>query len=53
MSKQECKVRPAMININSNKPSFYKPSVVIILIVHMVNYAFLMLWKKWMLNYLN
>ena len=29
MSKQECKVRPAIININSNKPSFYLDSIII------------------------
>ena len=27
MNKQECKVRPEMRNINSNKPSFYPYSV--------------------------
>ena len=27
MNNQECKVRPEMININSNKPSFYPCSV--------------------------
>ena len=27
MSNQECKIRPEIININSNKPSFYPYSV--------------------------
>ena len=27
MNNQECKIRPKMININSNKPSFYPYSI--------------------------
>ena len=27
MNNQECKIRPKMININSNKPSFYPHSI--------------------------
>ena len=30
MSNQECKVRPELININSNEPTFYPYSVKII-----------------------
>ena len=30
MSNQECKVRPELININSNEPTFYPYSVRII-----------------------
>ena len=56
MNNQECKVRPEIININSNEPSFYPYSVkisqcigncnnVIISMIHMQNYVFLMLLK--------
>ena len=53
MSNQECKIRPEIININSNKPSFYPYSikvnkcstVVIILMIHIQNYVFL-IWLK-------
>ena len=52
ISNQECKVRPVIMNISSDDLSF-KPytilvntvPVVITLIVHMLNYAFLMLLK--------
>ena len=51
MKNQECKVRPEIINVNSNKPVFYPFSiktsklvvVVIILMIHMQKYVFLML----------
>ena len=29
MSNQECKIRPAIININSNEPSFYPYSILV------------------------
>ena len=55
MNYQECKIRPEIININSNQPLFYpysillnKPNavvVVIILIIHLQSYVFLMLLK--------
>ena len=53
MRNQECKTRPEITNINSNKPAFYPYSilvnkcsvVVIILIIHMQNHVFLMLLK--------
>ena len=50
MIDQECKVRPAMINIISNEPLFYRCSILvkknavvtaIILIICMLNYVFL------------
>ena len=53
MNNQECKVKPEIININSNESLFYPCSikvknavtVVIILMTHIQNYAFLMLLK--------
>ena len=53
MNNQECKIRPAIMDINSNGPLFYHYSVlvnnavavVMILIIHMLNYVFLMLLK--------
>ena len=52
ISNQECKVRPVILNINSDELSFNPYTilvnavpVVITLIVHMLNYAFLMLLK--------
>ena len=51
-SNQECKVRPVIMNINSNEPLFYILAAllsinvvvaVMILIIHMINYVFLML----------
>ena len=53
MSHQKCKVRQDMININNIEPLFYPciilvnipVEVVIILMIHMLNYAFLMLLK--------
>ena len=60
MNNQECKVRPEIISINSNEPSFYPYSVKIVKVVevgiismiHLQNYVFLMLLKTWMLKYL-
>ena len=51
MQNQKCKVRPEIINVNSNEPIFYPFSiktskckvVVIILMIHMQKYVFLML----------
>ena len=51
IKNQECKVRPEIININSNNPIFYPFSIkinkcsgiVIILIIHMQKFVFLML----------
>ena len=59
MNNQECKVRPEIININNNKPSFYPYSVkisnvvalLIISMIHMQIYVFLMLLKTWMLKH--
>ena len=55
INNQECKVRPEIININSNEPLFYPFSVKIssgnvmvvamILMIHMQNYVFPMLSK--------
>ena len=53
MNNQECKVRPKIISINSNEPSFYPYSVKIVKVVevgiismiHLQNYVFLMLLK--------
>ena len=50
---QECKIRLKIMNINSNEPLFYFCSVeinksvvvAIILIIHMQNYVFLMLFE--------
>ena len=49
IKNQECKVRPEIININSNNPIFYPFSIkinvvviVIILIIHMQKFVFLM-----------
>ena len=51
MNNQACKVRPEIINVNSNEPVFYPFSikkvnvvtVVIILMIHMQKYVFPML----------
>ena len=50
MKNQECKIRPEIININSNNPIFYPFSIkinvvviVIILIIHIQKFVFLML----------
>ena len=51
MKNQECKLRPEIINVNSNEPIFYPFSIkqvnvvalVIILMIHMQRYVFLML----------
>ena len=53
MNNQECKVREKVINVNTNKPVFYPFSVkvknaveiVIISIIHMLDYVFQMLSK--------
>ena len=51
INNQECKVRPEIININSNEPLFYPLSsgnvmvVAMILMIHMQNYVFPMLPK--------
>ena len=55
INNQECKVRPEIININSNEPLFYPFSVKIssgnvmvvamILMIHMQNHVFPMLSK--------
>ena len=60
MNNQERKIRPEIINTNSNEPLFYNYSVkidkcsgvVTISIVHMQNYVFLMLLKTSVLKYL-
>ena len=52
-NNQECKIRLKIMNINSNEPLFYSYSVeinksvvvAIILIIHMQNYLFLMLFE--------
>ena len=51
MKSQDCKVRPEIINVNSNEPVFILlvlkqvnvEVVVIILMIHMQKYVFLML----------
>ena len=51
MKNQECKVRPKIINIDSNNPMFYPSSIkvnkcmviVIILMIHMQELVFLIL----------
>ena len=49
MKNSECKVRPKIININSNNPMFYPFSIkvnmviVIILMTHMQEFVFLIL----------
>ena len=51
MSNQECKIRPEIINIKSNEPLFYPYSILVNkcsgscnnIMIHMLNYAFLML----------
>ena len=51
VNNQECKVRPEIINVNSDEPAFYPFSikqlnavvVVTISIIHMQKYVFLML----------
>ena len=53
MNNQECKVRPQIVNVNSDEPVFYPFSiktsnavvVVAILMIHMRKYVFLMLLK--------
>ena len=52
-SNQECKARPA-INTNINKPLFYPYGVlssnVVILIIHVLDYALPMLLTTWISN---
>ena len=49
MKNQECKVRPEIVNINSNNPIFYPLRqinvvvIVIILMTHMQKFVFLIL----------
>ena len=51
MKNQECKVRPEIVNVNSNEPVFYLFSIiiskcsgiVIILMIHVQKYVFPML----------
>ena len=52
MNNQECKIRPEILNINSNELSFYPYSieinrvvVILILMIYMLNYVFLMLLR--------
>ena len=53
MSDQECKIRPAIMSINSNEPLFYPYSVLVNKLsgscndinTHVLNYAFMMLLK--------
>ena len=52
MNNQECKVRPEIVNVNSNDPVFYPflkqvnvVVVVIILTTHIQKYVFLILYK--------
>ena len=53
MSDQECKIRPAIMSINSNEPFFYPYSVLVNKLsgscndinTHVLNYAFMMLLK--------
>ena len=53
MNNQECKVRPVVININSDESLFYLYSILvnkcsgtlIILMIHVLNHVFLMLSK--------
>ena len=51
MNNQECRIRPKIININSNKPSFYPYSILVNKCsgsynnIHMQNYVFLILLK--------
>ena len=61
MNNQEFKVRPEVLNINSNKPLFYPYSIFVnkcsgtcnnYVCIHMQNYVFLMLLITWMSEYL-
>ena len=60
IGNQECKIRTETININSNEPSVYFYNILIkdvaaaaiILMIHMLNYAFLLLLKTWISRYL-
>ena len=47
MNNQKCKIRSELINVNTNEPVFYpyKKAVLILLMIHMLNYMFLMLLK--------
>ena len=50
VNNQKCKIRPELIKINSNDLSFYPYNILAvpvakILIIHKLNYAFLMLVK--------
>ena len=52
MKNEECKIRPKIINVNSNNPIFYPFSIkinvvviVIMLIIHTQKFVFLMLQK--------
>ena len=49
MNNQEYKVRPEVLDSNSNEPSFYPYSI---LMIHILNYVFLMLLKAWISSYL-
>ena len=60
MSDQECNVRPATLNNNSNEPLFYPHNIVVNKCSSssdnvndpMPNYDFLVLLKKWLSKYL-
>ena len=52
MNNQECKIRPEIIDVNTNEPVFYPFSIkinaveiVIVLMIHMLNCVFQMLLK--------
>ena len=53
MKNQKCKVRPELVNVNSNNPIFYPSSIMInkcmvtliILMIHMQEFVFLILQK--------
>ena len=59
MNNQECKVRPVIMNINSNETLFYPYNILVNkcsgscnnIINFMQNYVFLMLLETWISNY--
>ena len=53
MNHQECKIRPVVMNINTNETLFCPHSILVMTyIIFMLNYVFLMLLKTWISEYL-
>ena len=54
MNNQECKIRPEIINLNTNKPMFYPYSIKAVIIqsmIHMLKYVFVTTLKTQISKY--